>query len=76
MTLAFQSPRGIIDVEVRSRFSVNDRQVPHATARKGLGIATIARVITQIAAPKSRAMDPNDSYGQIMDEIFPPHQLS
>lgn len=46
-TWSFQSPRGVIDVEVRSRFNVNDSQVLHAAARKGLGVATIAKYIAR-----------------------------
>ena len=44
-----KSPRGPINVDVRSRFSANDSQVLHGAACRGLGIATMARYIARPA---------------------------
>jgi len=46
-TWSFESPRGLINVDVRSRFSANDSQVLHGAACRGLGIATMARYVAR-----------------------------
>jgi DNA-binding transcriptional LysR family regulator len=46
-TWSFESPRGPINVDVRSRFSANDSQVLHGAACRGLGIATVARYVAR-----------------------------
>jgi DNA-binding transcriptional LysR family regulator len=46
-TWSFESPRGLINVDVRSRFSANDSQVLHGAACRGLGVATIARYVAR-----------------------------
>jgi DNA-binding transcriptional LysR family regulator len=46
-TWSFESPRGLINVDVRSRFSANDSQVLHGAACRGLGIATVARYVAR-----------------------------
>lgn len=44
-TWTFESRRGPINVEVRSRFSANDTQVLHDLACRGRGIAIVARSV-------------------------------
>jgi len=46
-TWSFESPRGLINVDVRSRFSANDSQVLQSAACGGLGITMIARYIAR-----------------------------
>jgi DNA-binding transcriptional LysR family regulator len=46
-TWSFESPRGLINVDVRSRFSANDSQILHGAACRGLGIAMVARYIAR-----------------------------
>jgi DNA-binding transcriptional LysR family regulator len=46
-TWSFESPRGLINVDVRSRFSANDSQVLHGAVCRGLGIATMARYVAR-----------------------------
>ncbi len=77
-TWAFQSPRGIIDVEVRSRFNVNDSQVLHAAARKGLGIATIARYIARdsIAAGELKPLLVDYPVPELWLKALVPHNRS
>jgi DNA-binding transcriptional LysR family regulator len=48
-TWSFESPRGLINVDVRSRFSANDSQILMAAACRGLGITMIARYIARPA---------------------------
>src|SRR5204862_4616564 len=49
LTWSFASPRGLINVDVRSRFSANDSQILQAAACRGLGIAMVARYIARPA---------------------------
>lgn len=44
---SFDSPRGAIRVEIRSRFSTNDTQILHSAAVKGLGIGMLGRYIVR-----------------------------
>jgi DNA-binding transcriptional LysR family regulator len=46
-TWSFESPRGLINVDVRSRFSANDSQILRSAACRGLGIAMVARYIAR-----------------------------
>lgn len=46
-TWAFESPRGLISVEVRPRFTANDSQVLHDAACRGLGVAIMARYVAR-----------------------------
>ncbi|TKT74606.1 LysR family transcriptional regulator [Aquamicrobium sp. LC103] len=46
-TWSFVSPRGPIDVEVRSAFSANDTQVLHDLACRGRGVAMVASYIAR-----------------------------
>jgi DNA-binding transcriptional LysR family regulator len=46
-TWSFESPRGLINVDVRSRFSANDSQVLHGAVCRGLSIATMARYVAR-----------------------------
>jgi DNA-binding transcriptional LysR family regulator len=48
-TWSFESPRGLINVDVHSRFSANDSQILQAAACRGLGITMIARYIARPA---------------------------
>ncbi len=48
-TWSFESPRGLINVDVRSRFSANDSQILQSAACRGLGITMIARYIARPA---------------------------
>jgi DNA-binding transcriptional LysR family regulator len=48
-TWSFESPRGLINVDVRSRFSANDSQILQSAACRGLGIAMVARYIARPA---------------------------
>lgn len=77
-TWSFQSPRGVIDVEVRSRFNVNDSQVLHAAARKGLGIATIARYIARdsIAAGELKSLLADYPVPELWLKALVPHNRS
>ena len=49
LTWSFASPRGLINVDVRSRFSANDSQILQAAACRGLGITMIASYIARPA---------------------------
>jgi len=46
-TWAFETPRGALSVEVRSRFHVNDGRVALEAARRGLGIAALPRYLIE-----------------------------
>lgn len=46
-TWSFSSPRGLLDVELRSNFSANDSQVLHDLALRGRGIAMVASYIAR-----------------------------
>jgi DNA-binding transcriptional LysR family regulator len=46
-TWSFESPRGLINVDVRSRFAANDSQILQSAACRGLGIAMVARYIAR-----------------------------
>src|SRR5438477_764653 len=48
-TWSFEPPRGLINVDVHSRFSANDSQILQAAACRGLGVAMIARYIARPA---------------------------
>lgn len=48
-TWSFESPRGLINVDVPSRFSANDSQILQSAACRGLGIAMVARYIARPA---------------------------
>ena len=48
-TWSFASPRGLVNVDVHSRFSANDSQILQAAACRGLGITMIARYIARPA---------------------------
>jgi DNA-binding transcriptional LysR family regulator len=48
-TWSFESPRGLINVDVHSRFSANDSQILHNAACRGLGVAMVARYIARPA---------------------------
>ena len=49
LTWSFASPRGLINVDVHSRFSANDSQILQAAACRGLGITMIASYIARPA---------------------------
>jgi DNA-binding transcriptional LysR family regulator len=53
-TWSFESPRGLINVDVRSRFSANDSQILQSAACRGLGITMIARYIARPAIEAGR----------------------
>jgi DNA-binding transcriptional LysR family regulator len=53
-TWSFESPRGLINVDVRSRFSANDSQILQSAACRGLGITMIARYIARPAIETGR----------------------
>jgi DNA-binding transcriptional LysR family regulator len=48
-TWSFESPRGLISVDVRARFIANDSQVLHDAACRGLGIAIMARYVARLS---------------------------
>jgi DNA-binding transcriptional LysR family regulator len=53
-TWSFESPRGLINVDVPSRFSANDSQILHSAACRGLGITLVARYIARPAIEAGR----------------------
>jgi DNA-binding transcriptional LysR family regulator len=53
-TWSFESPRGLINVDVHSRFSANDSQILQAAACRGLGIAMVARYIARPAIERGQ----------------------
>jgi DNA-binding transcriptional LysR family regulator len=53
-TWSFESPRGLINVDVRSRFSANDSQILQSAACRGLGITMIASYIARPAIEAGR----------------------
>ena len=53
-TWSFESPRGRINVEVRTRFSANDTQILHDIACRGRGIAVVAEYIARQSLASKR----------------------
>ena len=47
-TWPFETPRGALSVEVRSRFHANDGRVIREAARRGLGVAVLPRYLVFI----------------------------
>src|SRR5262249_27989562 len=46
-TWSFESPRGLINVDVRSRLSANDSLILQSAACRGLGITMVARYVAR-----------------------------
>jgi DNA-binding transcriptional LysR family regulator len=53
-TWSFESPRGRINVEVRTRFSANDTQILHDIACRSRGIAVVAEYIARQSLASKR----------------------
>jgi DNA-binding transcriptional LysR family regulator len=61
-TWPFETPRGALSVEVRSRFHANDGRVIREAARRGLGVAVLPRYLVDEDLRQGRLMPLLDGF--------------